>query len=313
MPDVGATSSKKPSLADALGLGANAPADLTPPAKPAKPAAPGQTADPAAKILPELGLSESDVSPGSGGSKLETTPMPNTNPAGVALGLAETDVSPGVSPPSAVPVPQTPAKPVGGGPSAAPPVVGQQAKNAGPAQPYDSGTAPVAPGPAPGGPSQADMQAVAQEIKKDPGIGQQLLDLAKNTGRGIGELVQGFAAGYSRSDIPLASQVRQAEKMQKLTIDAQKERQIADQQFQENLAKIQNKYVNDRFQASSAQEVAEAQKNRDAQAKQAGLDRQAAMDRLNAELEKQAQIWGYGRAGQLQSLLSQALGQGRVE
>lgn len=293
---------------DPLGLGAAAPTDLVPPPAPAKPIAPRQTADPAGKILPVLGLSEADVAPGTGGANLETTPMPNTNPAYAAMGLGETDIAPGGSPPEpeapvtpekVVPVkaPVEPGAPIT--PPAKPGIVGKQAESkelSGPSGPVTAEDV------------SAKAQEAVQQLQKDPKLGDQFLQLAKDTGKSILELVQGFALGMARSDKPLASEVRQAQKMKELDIEAQKQRQVADQQFQQNLAKIQNDYIDRRFQATSAQDLAEAVKERDFKTQEAVKDRQARL--TEAQVQRTPTNWeqmqyGYLRQGGLKQALAQ--------
>ncbi len=140
---------------------------------------------------------------------------------------------------------------------------------------------------------QQKAHEIIQEAKADPKIGDKLLQLAQDTGRSILELVQGFAKGYSGSDIPLASQVRQEqaavkEQQQNAAEQAQKERDFqiardkADQDFQMRIQQIQSDYQDRRFSATTKAEkdaaeakrqadAVEAQKDRDTQLKIAGM------------------------------------------
>jgi hypothetical protein len=125
-------------------------------------------------------------------------------------------------------------------------------------------------------PVEEKMQEAAAAIQEDPKIGEKILKMAADTGIGILELIQGFAYGMARSDRPLASEVRQREKEQKTALDAQAAAVQAEQDFQMNLARIQDTWQNARFSASTKAERDAADTQR------AFLEKQNALDRQNA-------------------------------
>jgi hypothetical protein len=122
-------------------------------------------------------------------------------------------------------------------------------------------------------PVQAKLEQAISEIQDDPKIGNQLLNLAKDTGKSILELIQGFAYGYAGTDKPLASEVRQAEKMKKMDLEAQRQQRMADEQFQMTLAQLQNDWMQRRFQATTSEEKAAADKEYDFKKSEAAKDR----------------------------------------
>ncbi len=287
MMDVGSvanalTKDEKKKAADILGL---TESDASPQETKAPDQKPKSDANPAPAAQKAMGLKESDASPGKGAAGMETKPLASTDASKAALGLGETDIAPetGAPPPvPQVPVPVIGAKPVEMATKALPPV-----DAAGP----KPETEPMKPLIGPGGvitapPSSEEQNAVIEEIKKEPSIGDQILQLAKDTGRSVLELIQGFAKGYSGSDIPLASQVRQAEKMvkgqQQATAEqAQKDRDFqaardrANQDFQMQISKIQQDYENRRFAATTQAERDAADRQRDFEGKQAQQNRDA--------------------------------------
>ncbi len=134
--------------------------------------------------------------------------------------------------------------------------------------------------------AQTDAKAVeiVQQAKAEPKIGQQLLELAKNAGVGLLELIQGFAKGYSGSDLPLASQIREQEKLLKSQQDAtaeqaEKERAFqavrdkAEQDFQMRISQIQMDYENRRFAATTQAEREAADRQRAFEQQEAQKDR----------------------------------------
>jgi hypothetical protein len=146
----------------------------------------------------------------------------------------------------------------------------------------------------------------AQEIKKDPSVGEKLLQLAKDTGRTVIELIQGFAKGASGSDIPLASQVRQAEKQIKAEQEAQAIRQKADQDFQMRLLQIQQDYFDRKFAATTAAEKQAAELKAQQDAEEARKNRASAEKIAGA---RQATTREGGLSGAMQDVVK-ALGGG---
>lgn len=152
-----------------------------------------------------------------------------------------------------------------------------------------NGTPQTGPGLVTAEVSPEDQNAVVEEIKADPKIGEQILQLAKDTGRTILEVVQGFAKGYSGSDIPLISQVRQEreklkQQQQFAAEQTEKEREFAiqrdkvNQDFQMNIAQIQENWRNKQFAATTQAEKEAADRERDFQAQEAQKNRNTQLD-----------------------------------
>lgn len=145
----------------------------------------------------------------------------------------------------------------------------------------------VPPVTGPGVPTAEDtsaQNAVVEEVKANPKIGEQMLQLAKDTGRSILEIIQGFAKGYSGSDIPLASQVREernkVKQAQAATAEqAQKDRDFqiardkANQDFQMAIEQIQNNWKDRQFVASTEAEQKAADQQREFEAQEAKKNR----------------------------------------
>jgi len=110
----------------------------------------------------------------------------NTNPAYNEMGLKETDVAPG-GPPPAAPV-NPPVQPVA---IPAP-------------QTVQAGTTPSAPPVTPAPPVVVGKKAAdpVKDAASTPGFWDQVMNVAKNTGKNLFELLGDFAAGYSHQSTP---------------------------------------------------------------------------------------------------------------
>lgn len=170
--------------------------------------------------------------------------------------------------------------------------------------------------------SPADQNAVVEEIKADPKIGEQILQLAKDTGRTILEVVQGFAKGYSGSDIPLISQVRQErerlkQQQQFAAEQTEKEREFAiqrdkvNQDFQMNIAQIQENWRNKQFAATTQAEKEAADRERDFQAQEAQKNRNTQLDIAKMQTTFAQQGRGMTREQQLAAALQDVFGKGK--
>lgn len=165
-------------------------------------------------------------------------------------------------------------------------------------------TAPVAPGgyAPPGVPAQgpyeqnapaapqaavvdAKKQEIADTVRQDPSIGDQLLDFAKRTGQTLLGAIQGFAIGMSRSDKPLQSELEFQEKLQQQRLEALAKQQEIERDFQMNLADVQNRWLNQRFSATQKQELDLADRRLSQEAQQAALDRQNRLDVVAQQLK----------------------------
>jgi len=269
-------------------------------------------------VMGAMGLDESNATPASmKAPAAETNPMPNTNAVARAIGLGETDVAPGISPPSSAPTPMAPPdleKPtaVATKTKDIPTIGGTPSLPSSAPSPMEV----IQSGPGGAGVSPQDAKAIASDIKADPNVGQQLLQFAKNAGVSVLEAIQGFAKGYSGSNIPLQSQVREAEKLATMPIEAEKQRQIAEQQFQSDLARIQNEWTQKRFEASTKQEKDLAQQKMQQEVTEAAKDRAARLE--EAKIQRTPTNWeqmqyGNTRMAQLRSIIAQALQGGKVE
>ncbi len=156
---------------------------------------------------------------------------------------------------------------------------------------------------------------VAMEAKKDPRVGDALLQFAEKTGRSILEAIQGFAVGYSGRGT-LISEIKRQEKQfndqleaQKAEAQAQRDFQAAqllsEQEFQKNLTKIEQSYKDRMFAATTQaeKESAEADRAFQHQENQAALN----ADRANLQMELNAKVNG-ATAGSKQDQLQDALG-----
>jgi len=162
--------------------------------------------------------------------------------------------------------------------------------------------------------------AVAEQIKKEPKIGEKLLKLAKMTGKGILELIQGFAAGYSGSNIPLESQIRREEKAAKDKLDAAKASEEAQRTFQTEMAKaeqdfnmriaqLQDEWQNRRLAATTEAEKQAADEQRTFAAQEAQKDRDASMREAQLAAGARAAASGQDAQGDLQKIIANIVAQ----
>lgn len=171
-------------------------------------------------------------------------------------------------------------------------------------------------------PVSAKAEEIAQEVKKDPKIGEKLLQMAKDTGKSLLELVQGFAVGYSGSNIPLAAQVKEAEKQLKSQQDAaaaesekQREWQAAqmkaDQDFQMRVSQINQDWQDKRFAAATEADRQAADAQRAHQSAEAQKDRDSALqiarEQLAATINQRTQT----RSGGLSEALAKIAAMGQ--
>ncbi len=169
-------------------------------------------------------------------------------------------------------------------------------------------------------PEQQAAKSIVQQAKDDPAIGDKLLQLAKDTGRSLLELVQGFAKGYSGSDIPLASQVREEEKKAKLQqehetqinqaqIAASQLEQKTNEDFQQRMIEMQNDYTNRMFAATTQKEKDVVAQGQQFDAGEANKNR--SLQLKIAEIMRTPTMWE--QAGGLQQAIAQALAGGKVQ
>ena len=236
--------------------------------------------------------------------------VPNVAPT------VQNPTQPGSPPPQATPPIPTKPAPESFKIEKAPPIIGQQAKTeTAPEGQYDTTAVggkdyrPQTPSPED---QQAKMQELAQTMKQDPSVGQQILNIAKATGKGLLEVIQAIGYGAAQSNKPLAYEVREKEKLAQMPIEAEKQRQIAEQQFEADLAKMKENYTQRRFEAGSKQELDLAQQKLQQEAQQAQLNRQNSLDIAKQQLIVPQAQFNLSRASQLRQILSEALAGGKV-
>jgi hypothetical protein len=195
-----------------------------------------------------------------------------------------------------------------------------------PVKAIDQASPQAVPAPSPAEAKDAQVATKAAEMatqaKEEPKIGQKLLELAKNAGVGLLELIQGFAKGYSGSDLPLASQIREQEKLlksqqtataeqQQKALDFQAAQAKADQDFQMRLGNIQQDYQNRMFAATTKKEKDAADQQRAFEQQEAQKEREKDLQIAKMETTFSQQGRQMTRQEQAAAAIKSALAQGQ--
>ena len=224
---------------------------------------------------------------------VETHPLPNTNPAARLLGLQESDIAPGSTPkvPEKQIAPTETPKPV-------PLQINPMPEVAQGGQKSDSGAKAVSgPGTVTTEVSEGDPIA---KVSSAPGFWQQALDVAKNTGKTLFELIGDFAAGYAhQQDSPTEQRLAREHQLrvQGNQIQANKDLLSIQQGFQKQQADLDREFQNKWNTITDERERAKLKQDYDLQTQQ--IRNQSLMIQNQYQIEqfnKQLEI-AQGRAG----------------